>query len=266
MPFQIDFKGYPTSNGPIQVGKVPWDSARYGFPFYEVHLVKDDRAAVVSAITSWKSSFTKNDRAVLVTRVVPADVSTIELLNKLGFYYVETAITLTMPLKGFETYETPGRELSILRRAEKEDLPEIKTMAAFIFHTDRFHIDPRLPKQRADERFANWVDDSFESGDEIWISISRETHKIIAWVIMRPCMPSVVISLGAVDPAEQSRSQSRITIGDSLATFRDRGFEKVSINVSLNNTSIIRSVVGLGFNFGSAEHIFHCHLGSDDEQ
>src|SRR6185503_3599243 len=98
----------------------------------------------------------------------PDDLATVEALCANGFYPAETTLDLSLPLSRLAPLDVRATDRPRLRRAGPADVAALMEIARETFHADRFHLDPHLPADRADARYAGWVERGFADGDRLY--------------------------------------------------------------------------------------------------
>ncbi|WP_238402952.1 hypothetical protein [Paenibacillus mesophilus] len=71
-----------------------------------------------------------------------------------------------MYIKHNDISRIPKGRLSLeFHKAKESDIPEIKNIASQSFEHGRFHEDPRINRQLAQQRYENWIDDLIVNTD-----------------------------------------------------------------------------------------------------
>jgi len=247
MSFTLNFESFPPPGGPLRFAVVPWDTELYGFPVYELRVEEADPGPVREQLRPWLTTL-GTDRPTLVYVKIPTRaVAMAQALTAHGFYPVETAIEIALTLARM----TPitGRKLPgiTLRPAVAADLPKIMTIARGGFTADRLHVDPNLPSEAADRRFAEWVERGFHAGEMVFAYEDQKAGQLIGFYHVRATGPTAVdLSLAAVDRPFQRSGLGALMYQAVLEECRSLGYQLASTRISINNIDVLNLFARLG--------------------
>lgn len=259
MHFEVKLEHFPPPNGGLIYAHIPWDSELFGFPFYELRCGDAPAADIQQHLSAWLDTRPAGRPCLVFTRLPPQDVAMGRVLTKAGFYPVETTLSFHMPFSRF----TPVLRRStfanmIFRRAEKHDLPFVVDIARHAFAADRFHLDPHLPVDRADERYARWVERGFRAGELVYLMQDQRNGRVMTFIHGRPLSTTALdMSLGAVVRDSQNSGVGVATYQFMLAECKALGFKTVETVASINNMNILKLLLRLGYMLGGAQMTYH---------
>ncbi len=258
MAFDLEFKSFPEPDGPLRFALVPWDSAIYRFPFYELQAAELAPAPLAQYLPHWLAQL-PHDRACLVyTKIAPGAVSLAQALAKNGFYPVETLLDLVLPLSKLSTIISKKPAHLHLRPAKLTDQPRVRSIAAGAFAADRFHLDPNLSTDKSNQRFAYWIDRSFADQDPIFILEDSHQEKVIGFVQCRETATGAMdVTLGAVDKEVQLTGIGILMYQLLFNEIKARGYRDALTRTSLYNMGVFKLCMRLGFLIRSALNTLH---------
>jgi ribosomal protein S18 acetylase RimI-like enzyme len=249
MSFELVFKKWSSERISLEYAFVPWDTDIFGFNFYDLRLppfapgLSDSLVGLVQKLTSESSG-----KCLLFTRVGADDIPTIQTLTRSGFYPVETMVEPSRDLRSFELV----RDFSslALRPAERRDAGRLLELSQTAFGADRYHLDPNLSKECADERYRSWVRSSLESDDLALVFEKAADQTVLGFVVLREAENNNIdISLAAIDSKHQDAGLGVIMYGKCLAECRSRGYKRAVTRISLNNVRVLNIYAHYGFMF-----------------
>jgi len=262
--FVLDFRSFPVTGGPLAYAPVTWDADLYGIPFYELRCdgaVED----VERALPAWRQEVQNQGQPALAfTRIQPSDVRLAAGLSAVGFYPVETTLDISLPLRRFVRIH-PNSAGARLRRAEAGDVPALVAIAEETFATDRFHLDPHLPTQLSDKRYAQWVERGFRDGDHLFVYESTgeaEAQGVMGFYLIRGEPGGEVdLSLAGVATRYRRGGVGALMYEAMLEMCSEMGYRVASTTVSTNNFDVVNLFMRLGFVIRSARLTMHLFIG-----
>jgi ribosomal protein S18 acetylase RimI-like enzyme len=244
MSFALTVESFPSPDGPLRWTHVPWDSELFGFPVYELR-TPDAPAAQLDA---WLAERSAAGACLVWCKVPLAGVAGARTLVTRGFYPVETMVDLYRRLDGFTPLIERHEPALRLRPAGEHDLPAIVELGGNAFRLDRFHLDPYLPSERADERFRQWVRRGFAAGEPVFVYEDVRRPALLGFFHVRAGeQQSVDLSLAAVQPAYRAAGIGVLMYQAVLAECRARGYRSAFTRVSVANLDVLNTFIRLGF-------------------
>ena len=187
------------------------------------------------------------------SKVGTADLSGIGFLESLRFNLIEANVTLK---KKIGTPVGAAQEVNV-RFAQDQDREGVRTMGAHNFTYSRFHMDPLIPRDLANEVKACWAENFFlkKRGDNMVVAIKDSSPAGFLQLLYSG--KDLVIDLIAVE--EKFR---RMGIARAMIHFAEtalRGFEEIAVGTQIANVPSIRLYEKLGFTVASSAYTFHYH-------
>ncbi len=254
MSFALEERRFPAPDGPIACARVPWDSATFGVAFHQLSFPPgpagptSDALAVERHLPALLSELDRERPALVATKIPVAAVALAEVLARAGFYPVETMLELHLPLARFRPPVERVPEGLALRPAAPADLPAVAAMARDAFRTDRFHLDPHLSSERADERYVAWVERGLAAGEPVFVYEDRPRARLLGFFHVREVQPGVVdLSLAAVEPGAQRVGVGLLLYQAVVAECLARGMRAALTHVTVANLDVLNLFARLGF-------------------
>ncbi len=127
---------------------------------------------------------------------------------------------------------------------------------AFIF--SRFHNDPNLPTELANNIYYHWIKNSFQKEDKYFV-ISKQQEEITGFILfsLNSVENTATIELIAVDPRFRGKK-----IGDSLIkTMKsyvfDNGIRTIMVGTQADNLAAVQFYMKEGFQYVSCNSVYH---------
>lgn len=260
MSFNLTFALFPPPAGPLRYAPVPWDGELYGFPFYELRCDKVAPELVDRHLPAWQASL-PGERACLVhTKIVPEATALGAALTRHGFYPVETLLTFQMTLSRYTRPFHPPSANTRCRWATPADLPQLTAIAQAVFTSDRFHLDPHLPPEKASQRYVRWIERSLQSGDAIFVLEDARANQIMGFVQTREtaAAPKTIdMTLAAVHHDYQSAGTGVLLYQEVLMASQARGYTVTTARASTNTIGSVRLLERHGYTTRAAQTTLH---------
>ena len=199
------------------------------------------------------SSNIYSGKVFIFSKVPVYDYDAIKLLENVGFHLVDTNIIFEKPIDSL--CRRAGS--SEIRFAVPEDRQSVQCLAAINFSYSRFHLDPLIPDDKANQIKARWAENFFFGirGDSM--VIASIGGRIVGFLQLLYSGEDLIIDLIAVDRLFRRQG---VAIDMILYAQRNlKGFNKVRVGTQLANMPSIRMYEHLGFIFTSASYVFHYH-------
>lgn len=186
-------------------------------------------------------------------RVPTHDVRTSRLLERGGFYVVNTGITLEtrhLPVRGGEGGRT--------RLARAEDQAAVEEIARRSFVYSRFHLDPDIPKHLADEIKTQWVGNFFHGQRGDYMVVAECAGHVTGFLQLLNASGNVlVIDLIAVEKDHRGQGFAEAMIRYALSTCGNPTVLRAGTQSA--NTMSLSLYEKLGFRVVSTCYVLHHH-------
>jgi len=256
MPLKIPEQEFNEDGNAIRYGIVPWDSRIFGFTVVEVSGIKINDGEKPDRLVSSFERFLKNIGVRMICVKVPAgEKEVFHGLQKSGYAFVEEMIKPYIDNIQKADMEYRGLISRPLARATEDKIGAIKGIAYMTFKDDRFHADRGFKSEKASERYAYWVDNSYRSGDEI-LYLTRD-GAVAGFSIVTRSGEDAYLSLIGVGEAHKGRGLGMELLAGTCQHVKDEGVRGFSTTLSLNNISALNLYAECGFKFKDPVYVLH---------
>lgn len=265
MSFQLEFRSFPGPDGPLHYARIPWDSETFAQPIYELKWDRNDTSLLRQHLPPLLAALSAERPVLVWTKVGIDDVAACAQLTRQGFYPVETMVELHLALDRFTPVVTRGPARLRLRPAAPADLPRLVSLARTAFHADRFHLDPHLPQDKSNERFARWLDRAMQAAEPVFVYEDSAKKNILGFYHLRENAghPKIVyLSLAAIDVDYQKLGFGLLLYQTVLLECRTRGYAAAETHISVNNLDVLNVFARLGCSFRNPVMTLHWYLGA----
>ncbi len=239
----------------LEVGLAPWDAVACGFPVGQILSVRSHPDG--SDPGDWQAleEWIQTEQLGLVSCRLPHHQLPESIrLGSAGFHCIEWVVQPTLDLTADIGRPDPDIELV---PAVPAHLPILADIAGSAFATDRFSMDPRLPRAAAGIRYRRWVEST--PGHPVQRMDSVMIQGAVAGFFITETGPdgSVYWHLTALSPELHGRGWGRRTWLTVLARHREQGIRSVRTTISLRNTPVVNLYARLGFRFSPPSMTLH---------
>ena len=164
---------------------LPWDSEQLGLGAARIeHLVShgphhEQLQIKRELLTQLLRLAEKEAVTHLSVRIDASDLSSIHALESTGFETVDTLLTFVFDFSK-QTLVLPEHDYKI-RIATAADAEQVSDLARTSFIYDRFHADPFISSERADELHANWLRNSCEGKGADAVIIAEDDQGLLGF-------------------------------------------------------------------------------------
>lgn len=200
-------------------------------------------------IAAEESLYTQQFRPAYVSCRVPMEeLSTIHLLEKHGFQFVECQIRSTIRFtRDFDVSRYP---YAYQRVTTRDVLDEVLEIASRTVVHDRFTIDTAVRQGTSGERYRRYVEKSFGAPDEeVWRLYDPASEQTLNFRTHRVTGPEeVLLLLGGVHPEYKNLGIGVIASYFCFNQMRKDGIKRAVTHISAINNPVFNLEIGnLGF-------------------
>ena len=225
----------------------PWDSNIFNKKIYDITYIND---VDFSQLLKNEEKLKSENAYMAIVKINHNDLFLVHNLEKLGYNFTECLYEVRKDL--FEIInQSPLCKLFELQTITKRDqkyMNEIINIAQNTFDKDRYHMDPQIPHELADQRYKNWVINSLEEKDvSIYAYISQKERNVASFLITKKQDKSINLILGGVLPKLKGYGVFYCMLIDCLNTFYKEGNTSVFTKISGSNFEIFNMYMFLNF-------------------
>lgn len=235
--------------------ETPWDTAIMGYPVWQITHMEVRARCVGEALRDFETARDQAGVRLISCRLPHARLTDSIFLEEHGFRFIEM---LYQPELALVPGQAGGDFVPLsVRRALDVDLPNIIKIAGKAFVNERFHIDPRLGPELGNQRYRNWVRNSFNHPDQR-LYVLNDGTKIVAFFITEMQSDDVCYwHLNAVSPEAQGLGYGRRAWQTMIRQAANAGAKCVRTSIVARNERVLNLYARLGFHFPSPLMTFH---------
>lgn len=239
--------------------RLAWDSEQLGMSaarldqlvatgsYSEQHQIKE---ALLNKVLAEAQS---RDVWHLSARVDASDLSGLHVLEEAGFITVDGILTFTKEL-GADELTMPAPDFQI-RLATADDAENAAALAQHAYTYDRFHADPFISCEKANELHAAWLRNSCAGNAADAVVVAEDSEGLLGFVtckLQRDTETHLGRMLGTivlVATAERARGRGvagAVTTA-ALHWFREQGTSLVEVGTQVRNIAAARLYQKCGF-------------------
>jgi len=243
---------------------LPWDTKHFGIKMAKIGylMANGDYGQSLDTknkLLSYLFTLCKKERIVhLSCRIDINDISSIHALEMNGFRLMDTLVTFAFIRN---KHKIPNiRTIYPVRKCKKSDIPYLMDIARKSFVDDRFHLDPNIPKEKADSLYSKWVRNSWLRKETIFVATRK--NQPIGFLTYRLYSDLVKIVnfkiMGQGLMAVKFEAKGAL-ISLMQATFRDVNlhYDCVEYDTRITNYEVLQICQRLGLDFVRAKYTFH---------
>jgi len=242
-----------------KIALLPWDEEIFGFPVADFQLGPNppqvqDLPLFINALEVFSA---RTNSHLVSTHVKGDDMSTIALLEQIGFSLVDFSLVATLPR--IKPASLPPRRFA-LREALPEDRAAICEIAGRAFQFGRYHTDPQFPRELANDRYVSWIRNALDRlNPNNFVFVLGRPGEVLGFMDVVICDGHADLRLGAVDPHNNLGFMGFSLYSETLRTLLEHGVKSVSAKLAAANTRAMNVYSMLGFRFSRPEAVLHWH-------
>ncbi len=238
------------STGVAECRMLEWDTAQFGMVAARLELLEasgsydEARAEKRSLLLSILNECRKFGVQYLSARVDAGNFTTIHALEASNFELIDGIQTFVQPLDG-----NYGSAPTGTHPFEPKDLPEILEIGRTAFIFDRFHADPLLSRDVADQVNETWTHNCCLGTAADAVVVAEAAGRVASYVACRVDRQASIGEIVLVATAEWARGRGaahRASLA-ALHWFSTQGMISVEVGTQLRNIPAARLYEGLGF-------------------
>ena len=219
------------------IEEVVWDTAFFGRKIGRVLPGTSGTEIGEALALALKENF-----SYLTCRLDAADIGTVQMLEREGFYLTDFGLVFGRGVEGLE------RPPQAARPATPEDAEAVGKIAGGLFGTGRFYRDPFFTASEAERLYRVWAENSVKGAADKVFLIDGEGFVTCTMSGGEGEVPLIGVSAGSWGKG----TGSALMLG-ALAWFRERGAANVKVRTQAGNLPAIRFYERLGFRAVSAD-------------
>ena len=227
-----------------------WDTAQFGIPAARLELLeasgsyaqsRAEKCRLLASVINQCRSFGVQH---LSARVDGGNFTTIHALEDANFELIDGIQTFLLRFNGIHTSRPPGTRLF-----ESKDLPEVLEIGRTAFIFDRFHADPALSPEVANNVNESWTRNCCLGIAADAVVVAEVEGRIASYVACgadRQALNGTIVLVATGEWARGRGAAHRASLA-ALHWFASRGMKSVEVGTQLRNIPAARLYENLGF-------------------
>lgn len=244
-----------TSSLAIECRLVPWDAEAFGFPVAQIDRleVRDGNGAKADFryVLDWAD---REKVQMMNCRLDHGCLRESFFLEDRGFRFVEMVIAPTLTKLELQECEPDSISIDLATQA---DVAALALIAEQAFGHERYHMDPRLDRSHADQRYGNWVRRTVGHNMQKLLKVTDGARVIGVFIVEIRDGRNAYWHLTAIAPQWQGQGYGRRVWCAMLRRHGLEGCASVTTNVSVRNVAVLNLYARLGFAFLPPQMTFH---------
>ena len=247
---------------------LPWDSAQIGLSAARLdYLIAQGnyatRRQVVDALLARLLTQAREQNIRhLSARIDAGDLAIIHALEHAGMELIDGLLTFALDISDLSLPKSPGA--FHLRLATPDDAERTAELAKHAYRQDRFHADPAIEKERADNLHACWLRNSCTGQAADAVVIAEEGTELLGFVTCKLNRdttahfgaPTGTIALVATAESARGRGVGKQATLAALRWMRSQGVQFVEVGTQIRNIAAGRLYESCGFRLSGSSLTF----------
>ncbi|MFW9793957.1 MAG: GNAT family N-acetyltransferase [Candidatus Thorarchaeota archaeon] len=149
------------------IGSIPqWDIDFFGYNSYVVrHVWYDSKKSLDRLLEYFEEQMKNWDIKYAYAKFPTAEKPTTRMFEEIGFTLADLRVTFNKKLVNEKPFPTNIGDL-VFELAKNEDMEPIANLSKEVSKQDRFHSDPNVDSELADELYYQWIINGFSKGKD----------------------------------------------------------------------------------------------------
>lgn len=246
--FTVSAHVFRDGKSTLKYAIIPWDSDYLANTTIEIENISaTSLTSLKKLIEKLRQTLKLKKGDLLVTKIPLQDYPKIHSLDQVGFHFVEQTITLDIDLSSWKSQDFTFKNSAEYKivRADIADKQLIRNIARATFVADRFHLDTRIPKLKANYRFEMWIENSFHSEDTVFKFVDNK-NSIVGFFIIREHAQYAELRLAGLHPKHVGHGLGKMLYHHMYCLLKEKKYTDVRAIISLNNLPVLNVYMYLG--------------------
>jgi dTDP-4-amino-4,6-dideoxy-D-galactose acyltransferase len=246
-----------------------------------VRVEKDEWLSDVLGVSSWKVSGVEADtspieiKAVLFqcvdrgsaffsAKIRTRDVRAVINATRAGFFAIDVNVTFDWDsaANGTSVNGVSGKSNMTTEIATEGDAAAIEEVAGHCFTLSRFHLDPAIGLDRANEVKRQWAHNACR-GRASAVYVSRQRNDVTGFLAVLESesggRKDAIIDLVGVDKSHQGHGAGRALSNMFVDQWRGRA-DRLRVGTQISNIPAMRLYESIGFRVTETSYVLHAHV------
>jgi GNAT superfamily N-acetyltransferase len=246
------------AEGLLQLEELPWDTKILGFRVGRIAWWLSDGSSDASLareelLRACVRGAERRGLQYLVARVASEDRAGVHILETNGFALIDGLLSYGLDLAKLPTTMLKLEGPLTCAKCAIEDMPALREIARSSFVFDRFHGDPAIPANKADELHQRWIEDSCSgTADAVLVAHAGRPVGFTTLKLDKLAEAACGVGIGNIALVATSADHRRKGIARSLTLaaldwFRKAGCSWVEVGTQMANVAASRVYQSVGF-------------------
>jgi dTDP-4-amino-4,6-dideoxy-D-galactose acyltransferase len=219
-------------------------------------------AEIQTSLLDWAGPGSAFFSAKIPTR----DVRAVMNATRAGFFIVDVNATFDWDkmANGALGNNVRGNSTMTIEAAGSDDVLAIEEIAGNCFIFSRFHLDPAIGLDRANEVKRQWARNACRGRASI-VYVARQQGEVTGFLAVLESKSSegedAIIDLVGVDAAYQGRGAGRALSGMFVEQWQARAY-RLRVGTQISNIPAMRLYESIGFRVTETSYVLHAHVGN----
>jgi dTDP-4-amino-4,6-dideoxy-D-galactose acyltransferase len=224
---------------------------------------------LVAATSPGEISASLLDRAGKETAFFSAKIPTLDVVavsnaTRAGFSVIDVNAIFDWDASAAVTSRSASSRATAMTvtAAEEIDADEIEAIAARCFTYSRFHLDPAIGRERANEIKRQWAGNACR-GRARAVYVAREQGKVAGFLAVlvddTAGKKDAIIDLVGVETTYQGRGAGLAMSNMFVEQWRNRA-SRLRVGTQISNIAALRLYESIGFRVAETSYVLHAHV------
>jgi dTDP-4-amino-4,6-dideoxy-D-galactose acyltransferase len=204
------------------------------------------------------------DSAFFSAKIPTRNVRAVANATRAGFFVVDVNVTFdwNKTANGALGNSVGGNGNMTIEAAGSDDALAIEEIAGNCFTFSRFHLDPAVGLDRANEVKRQWASNACRGRASV-VYVARQQGNVTGFLAVLERKSSegndAVIDLVGVDAAHQGRGAGRALSGMFVEQWQGRA-DRLRVGTQISNIPAMRLYESIGFRLTETSYVLHAHV------
>jgi len=259
----------------IEISYLEWDTIQLGFKTGFISFVfkqdfKDLEIYDLDEVFDiLKQTIIDLNYNYTIIRLNTNEVQLIQYMENIGFNIIDTVVTFSALIEEVNDSITMDDQKVQIRTVKGHDLTQLQSIAKEIFTLDRFHKDPVINKESADNLYKKWIENSCLKIVVSEVMVAEINGEIVGFITCKfnnsnkdnGNSTTGIIDLVGVSKSVQGMGIGKILVNGAIGWFKNKKIATVKVGTQLINIPAIRLYQNMGFVIEGSQFTLRKYIG-----
>lgn len=204
--------------------------------------------------------------AYFSAKIPTRDVAAVTNATRAGFSVIDVSVTFDWEEGATSNFrnDTNGHSTSNIGSATADDALAVETIAGHRFVFSRFHLDPAIGLDRANEVKRQWARNACQ-GRASAVYVARQKNTVTGFLAVLESKSSrgtdAIIDLVGVGAGHQGQGIGQALCKMFVEEWRTRA-DRLRVGTQISNIPAIRLYESIGFRVTETSYVLHAHVNN----